>query len=107
MMTVQPSAFSASVAGTQRAITRSGDAEHAQAQAASRQARAENPGGQHGGVEQIERDAATGDSGADGRQLLSGQNCRGEPEHTQEEDRDASPHSVSKEGAGQSIDFDA
>jgi hypothetical protein len=69
-MSVQPTAFSASVAGTQRAATRSGDADAANAQASNGQLRAAQPGGAHDGVEQVERDAAAGDSGADGRQLL-------------------------------------
>lgn len=106
-MTVQPNAFNASVAGTQRAVTRSGDAEASNSQAANRQARAEKPGGQRGGVEEIERDAATGDSGADGRQLLGGRDRQGEPEHGNEDSDDAAHQRISKEGTGGHIDFDA
>ncbi len=106
-MSVQPTAFSASVAGTQRAATRSGDADAANAQAANGQRRAAQPAGVHDGVEQIERDAAAGDSGADGRQLLV-EHERDEGEGAEETPAESSSQERSAHGpAGGRIDFEA
>ncbi|WP_153557197.1 hypothetical protein [Roseimaritima sediminicola] len=57
----------ASLAGTQRAAAKGTDLDQAAAAEAARQ-RADAPAGDRSDVAEIERDAAAGDSGADGRQ---------------------------------------
>ncbi|QEG41997.1 hypothetical protein [Roseimaritima ulvae] len=105
-MNIQPSPPTAitGIAGTQRAAAKSADNDAAAAADAAQQ-RADKPAGIENGLAHVEKDAAAGDSEADGRQLY-------EPrEHDHPEDGDQAPpqgrHSVSDEDTGNYLDLDA
>ena len=105
-MNIQPAPPTAitGIAGTQRAAAKSADNDTAAAADAAQQ-RADKPAGIENGLAHVEKDAAAGDSEADGRQLY-------EPrEHAPNEDGEqpqaGTRHSVSDEDTGNLLDLDA
>lgn len=99
-----PSAAVSGIAGTQRAAAKSAGNDAAAA-ADGAQQRADKPAGIEEGIAHVEKDAAAGDSGADGRQLYEQKEKHTPPEH--EEHPAAQRRSVSDKDSGTHLDLDA
>ncbi len=99
-----PPAAVAGIAGTQRAAAKSASVDGAVAADAAQQ-RADKPAGVENDLAHVEKDAAIGDSGADGRQLYE------QPEHHEQEPGEEAPppprRSVSDKESGTHLDLDA
>ncbi|GEM_PF-7107741 len=107
-MNIQPTppASLAGLAGTQRAAAKSADSD-ANAASVSAQQKADKPGGVENGLAEVEKDAAAGDSGADGRQQYESSGEPASGEHPATDSHGTPPHAVNDENTGQHLDLDA
>lgn len=69
-MNIQPSAAAASIAGTDRAATRGGEADAKRGEASRQKSVAESPGGKSADSSALDSGQETSDRGGDGRQVL-------------------------------------
>src|SRR6056297_2725803 len=107
-MNIQPTppASLAGLAGTQRAAAKSADSD-ANAASVSAQQKADKPGGVESGLAEVEKDAAAGDSGADGRQQYESSGDHSSADHPATDPNAPQRHAVNDENTGQHLDLDA
>ncbi len=113
-MNIQPSVAAASVAGTNRAAGKGGEADNQATEATRRQSTAEQPAGKSPETPGIEAGEQAEDRGGDGREMYDDFNRSG-PERDREDHEDATAErtpeqpglSPPPDGSGGHLDFQA
>tara|TARA_R110002049_G_scaffold305056_1_gene500981 strand:- start:16568 stop:16903 length:336 start_codon:yes stop_codon:yes gene_type:complete len=106
-MNIQPSAAAASIAGTDRAATRGGEADAKRGEASRQQSAAEAPGGKAADSSALDSGQETADRGGDGRQVLDIFEQSAKDEEEQAADQESSKSSANQESQGNHLDLEA
>ena len=106
-MNILPSAAAASIAGTDRAASRGGDADGKRAEATRQQSVTEAPGGKPADSSAVDSGEQTSDRGGDGRQVLDTFEGSKGSEDDEQQDHTPDKKPLSSETQGNHLDLEA
>ena len=106
-MNIQPSAAAASIAGTDRAAARGGEADAKRSEASRQKSVSEAPAGKAADSSAVDSGQETTDRGGDGRQVLDVFERASEPEEEAVADEGNSGEAVNSETQGGNLDLQA
>ena len=106
-MNIQPSAAAASIAGTDRAAARGGEADAKRGEANRQRAVAESPGGKAADSSAVDSGQETADRGGDGRQVLDIFERSEDSQDDAGQDPRGTSQSANSDGQGDHLDLEA
>ena len=106
-MNIQPSAAAASIAGTDRAAARGGEADAKRSEAMRQKAVSESPGGKATDSSAIDSGQETTDRGGDGRQVLDMFEKSNKPDEETVDDQNSPRQGINSDTQGGHLDLEA